>query len=138
IPLGDLIDLCRVLRHQLGAGLAIHDVLKKQAERGRRSVQPVAARISAELTQGNSLTEALAKEQDAFPVLFRNLVTLGETTGHLAEIFGELERYYQLELQLRRQFRSQTFLPILQFFAATGIIAFMIWLMGFLADMNRV
>lgn len=130
VPLGDLIDLCRVLRHQLGAGMTIHHVLKKQGERGRSSLRAISARMSSALQEGNSLSSAIDNEQDAFPLLFRSLVKLGETTGHSAEIFGELERYYQLELQLRRQFRSQTFLPIVQFVFAVGIIAAVIFILG--------
>src|SRR4051794_40179595 len=107
VPLNDLIDLCRVLRHQLAAGMSIHQVLKKQGERGRRSLRAISGRMSDAIQQGESLSNAVDNERDAFPVLFRSLVKLGETTGHSAEVFGELERYYQLELHLRRQFRSQ-------------------------------
>jgi type II secretory pathway component PulF len=130
IPLADLIDLCRILRHQLSAGLTVHQVLKKQGERGRRSIRGVAGRISEALQKGTSLADALDRESAAFPVLFLSLVKVGEESGHLAEIFGELERYYQLELQLRRQFRSQTFLPIVQFIFAVAIVAGVIFILG--------
>src|SRR5947207_12654911 len=83
IPLADLIDLCRILRHQLGAGLALHDILKKQGERGRRSIRDIAARISAAILQGVSLSDALDQEKDAFPVMFLAMVKVGESTGHL-------------------------------------------------------
>jgi type II secretory pathway component PulF len=130
IPLADLIDLCRILRHQLSAGMTLYDVLKKQGERGRRSLRDIAARISDAIRQGSSLSDALDREKDVFPILFLSMVKVGESTGHMAEIFGELERYYQLELQLRRQFRSQTFLPIVQFFFAVAIIAGVILFLG--------
>jgi type II secretory pathway component PulF len=41
----------------------------------------------------------------------------------MAEIFGEMERYFQLELQLRRQFQTQTLWPKVQFVFATLIVA---------------
>ena len=122
VPLPDLVDLCRVLKHQLAAGLHVHQILKKQGERGRRSVRAIATRVSAALQQGVSLADALDVERDAFPPLFLSMAKLGETTGHLAEIFGELERYYQLELTLRRQFRSAVFFPIVQFVFAVFIV----------------
>jgi type II secretory pathway component PulF len=137
IPLADLIDLCRIMRHQLSAGMRIQDVLLKQGDRGRRSFRDICARLGKVVQDGSSLSDALEDEKAAFPVLFRSLVRLGETTGHLAEVFGELERYYQLELSLRRQFRSQTLLPIIQFVFATFIIAGVFFLMGFLAEINR-
>lgn len=137
IPLPDLIDLCRVLGHQLSAGLVLHQVLKKQGERGRRSVRAVAGRLSDALLKGISLSDALDVEADLFPPLFLSMVKLGETTGHLAEIFGELERYYQLELQLRRQFRSASILPAAQFVFAVFIVAAVIWILGIIGGINN-
>jgi type II secretory pathway component PulF len=137
VGLADLIDLCRVLRHQLGAGMALHQVMKKQSERGRRSLRPITGRLSEAMLQGSSLGKALDVEKDAFPPLFLSMVKVGETTGHIAEIFGELERYYLLELQLRRQFRSQTFLPIAQFVFAVLIMAGVIYIVGLIAKDNK-
>lgn len=137
IPLPDLIDFCRLLRHQLGAGLSVLQVLKKQGERGRRSVSPVAGRLAGALQKGSSLSDALDSEQSSFPPLFLSMVKLGEATGHLAELFGELERYYQLELQLRRQFRSASFLPTVQFIFAVLIVAAVIWILGIIGGLNR-
>ena len=101
LTLADLIDLCRVLRHQLAAGISIHKVLKQQAERGRRSFRAIAGRVSEAIQRGSNLSDTLAGDKDAFPPLFLAMVKLGESTGHMAEIFGEMERYFQLELQLR-------------------------------------
>jgi type IV pilus assembly protein PilC len=95
----------------------------------------MAGRLSEALQQGSSFSDALDKEPGALPPLFLSMVKVGESTGHMAEIFGELERYYQLELQLRRQFRSQTILPIIQFIAAIAIIAGVIYILGWIASM---
>lgn len=137
LPLPALIDLCRVLRHQLGAGLSLQQVLKRQSERGPRSVRVLAGNVSLAIQQGSNLSDALERETDVFPPLFLSLIKVGETTGHMAELFGELERYYQLELKLRRQFRSQTLLPIIQFVAAVFILAGVIFILGMIADMNN-
>ncbi len=110
--------------------MSVRQVMQKQGERGRPSLRALAGRISKELLQGNSLADALDKEPGVFPILFLSLVKLGETTGHMAEIFGELERYYQIELQLGRQFRSQTFVPIVQFVFAVAIVAAVIFILG--------
>jgi len=130
LSLPDLIDLCRVLKHNLGAGLSILKVMKQQADRGRRSFRALAGRISEAIQQGSSFSKALEREKNSFPVLFLALVKLGETTGHMPEVFAELERYYELELQLKRQFRSQTFLPIVQFIGAVLIVAAVILILG--------
>lgn len=136
LPLADLVDLCRILRHNLSAGISLQRVMKQQSERGRRSYRAIASRISDALQQGSSFSRALDDERGAFPVLFLAMVKVGESTGHMPEIFGELERYYELEMQLRRQFRSQTFLPIIQFVAAVLVVAGVIFVMGLIASLN--
>src|SRR5262245_61007431 len=105
IPLPDMIDLCRSLRHQLSAGVSIQRVLTQQSERGRSSIRGVARRLSDSIRGGESLAGAIEREQYAFPPVFLAMMKVGESTGHIAEIFGELEKYFELELQLRRQFR---------------------------------
>src|ERR1051325_9524502 len=130
LPLTDLGDWCRILRHNLSAGLTRQRVMQQQAERGRRSYRAIGGRVSEAIRGGSSLSHALDDEKDAFPVLFLAMVKLGETTGHMPEIFGELEQYYELELQLRRQFRSQTFLPIVQLIAAIFIVTGVIYILG--------
>jgi type II secretory pathway component PulF len=111
--------------------------LKKHGERGRSAARRVSARVALAIQGGAGLADAFDQERAAFPPLFLSMVRLGESTGHLSEIFGELERYYQLELQLKRQFRSATFFPILQFFLAVFIIAGLLFLLGLRADLGR-
>ena len=129
ISLTNLIQLCRVLRHSMEAGLVPTQILRQQAERGSLAFRPIALRMSEELQQGSSLHDAM-KKQACFPPLLLTLVSLGEKTGYLPEIMGSLEKYYQTQQNLSRQFRSQILLPAIQFFLGVGIIAFVIWIFG--------
>ena len=129
LPLPAVVDLCRNLRHSLGAGLSLVQVLRQQSKRGRPEVQALAGRLTEALQAGQSLSAALDAEPDVFPPLFLALVRLGEETGHLPEIFRELEQYYQQEWQLRRQLLSQSLLPALQLGFAVFLIAGLIWLL---------
>jgi type IV pilus assembly protein PilC len=138
LALPDLIDLCRVMKHNLSAGLSLQRVMKQQGDRGRPAFRPIASRISEAIDKGSSFSAALDAERDSFPVLFLALARLGETTGHLPEVFAEMERYYELELQLRRQFRSATILPIVQFVFAVLIIAAVIFIVGVLAPQAQI
>jgi type IV pilus assembly protein PilC len=137
LPLTNLIQLCRVLRHSLGAGLMLRDVLRQQASKGPARVRPVAQRISSVLERGDSLETALEKEAQTFPPLFLALAVVGEKTGNLPEIFGELEKYYILLQRFWRKFWSQSLLPILQLVGAILIISALIYILGFIAAMNN-
>jgi type IV pilus assembly protein PilC len=132
LPLSALIDLCRALRHYLGAGLTLRDVFRQQATKGSAAVRPVAARISAGVDAGDDLEELLKKETGVFPPLFTALATVGEQTGMLPEVFRELERYFQMQLRLRRQFLGQIAWPAFQLFTAIFVIAGLIWILGLL------
>jgi type IV pilus assembly protein PilC len=132
-----LAELCRALRHSLGAGLALPDVFRKQAERGPAPLRPVARQIADELERGSSLEAALQQQSASFPPLFLTLAAVGEQSGHLPELFGELEKYFRNQQELRRRFLSQIAGPGLQFIAAVCIIAFLLWALGFIAQMHH-
>jgi type IV pilus assembly protein PilC len=134
IPLSSLIELCRALRHNLGAGLRLVDVFRQQAKRGPAQVRPVAERITQELERGGDLEGALEREKAAFPPLFLGLASVAEQTGNLPEVFRELEQYYALQQRLRRQFLAQSAWPLLQFLAAIFVVAGMILVLGILAE----
>jgi type IV pilus assembly protein PilC len=129
LSLQNLIDLCRVMRHNLSAGLTLHHAFRQQAERGSSAVRPLARRVLEAIERGEDLSQALEHEA-GIPPLLRAMVKVGEQTGHVPEIFGALERHYQLELKLRRQFWKHSFLPIAQFFLALLLIAGLIYILG--------
>ncbi|HZU36128.1 MAG TPA: type II secretion system F family protein [Gemmataceae bacterium] len=137
IPQGSLIELCRALRHNLDAGLPIVRVLRQQAERGPVVVRPVAGRISEELQKGESLTDALRGEKAYFPPLFLQLTAVGEETGNLPEVLGELENYYLLQQRLWRLFISLITWPVVEFIASVLIIAGLLLILGIVADFTN-
>jgi type IV pilus assembly protein PilC len=134
LPTSSLIDVCRTMRHSLGAGLSLLDVTRTLTKRGEPPVRPVAARMAAGMEKGDSLEEVLGREKDYFPPLLLDLAVVGEQTGNLPEIFGELEKYYRMQQSLTRQFRSQIFLPVLQFHLALFIITGMLFVLGAIAE----
>jgi type IV pilus assembly protein PilC len=130
LSLASVIELCRVCRHYLGSGLTLRDVFRQQATRGPGRVRAAASRISAELEEGGSLEYAMKRQGNVFPPLMTSLVSVGEQTGMLPEVFTELEKYYVRQQQLRRQFIAQTAWPVFQFVAAILVITGFILLLG--------
>lgn len=129
-PLSSVIELCRVLRHSLGAGVPLLKIWRHQAERGPRELRALAHRVHERLQAGESLQAALEPETQHFPDLFVTLVAVGEQTGHLPEMFGELERYYREQQQLWGQFIAQISKPLFILCVAVGVIALLIWILG--------
>lgn len=124
-----LIELCRVMRHYLGAGLTVVDVFRKQANEGNPEIRPVATRIYALVSQGSSLGAALEAET-AIPPLMVSLIKVGEQTGMLPEVCADLERYYLKQRELWRRFLAGIAWPVFQFVIATFILTGLIWFLG--------
>ncbi|HZV04978.1 MAG TPA: type II secretion system F family protein [Gemmataceae bacterium] len=132
LRLAELIELCRSMRFALESGLMLRDVMDLLSSRNTRRVRLLAAEISKEIKSGWSLQDALAKQGRALPPLFISLVTVGEETGNLPEVLGELEKYYILQQKLRREFREQIAWPVLQFAAAVIVVTLLIYILGIL------
>jgi len=130
LPLSALVELCRSLRHYLGAGLSLVDVFRQQAKRGPASVRGVAESIVSDLEQGHDLEYALKKHKAGFPPLFLALASVGEESGNMPEVFAELEKYFRLQQQLRRQFWAQITWPLFQFVLGTFVLAGMLFVLG--------
>ena len=133
---GNVIALCRAMRHSLGAGLALVQVFRQQADRGPPGVRPLAERVLTELEQGHGLSDALEMEKQVLPSLMLSMAKLGEETGHLAEIFGELEKYFVLQDATRKQLRSQAMSPVIQLCMAFVILATLIFILGMISAGN--
>ncbi len=134
LSLSSLIELCRALRHYLGAGLPLVAAFRQQSQRGAAGVRPVAGRIAAALEGGDSLEDALQQEKRYFPPLFVALTRVGEESGMLAEVFAELEKYYVRQRILWHQFLGQSIWPLIQFVLAIFVLAGLILVMGLIAD----
>jgi type IV pilus assembly protein PilC len=132
LRLGELIELCSSMRYTLESGFMLRDVMDLLASRGTRRVRLLAIQISKEIKSGWSLQDALARQKGVLPPLFISLVTVGEESGNLPEVLGELEKYYVLQRKLRREFQEQISWPVLQFVAATLIITLLIYILGIL------
>lgn len=130
LSLTAVIELCRVLRHYLNAGLPLPAVFRQQANNGPREARVLAGRIADRLEQGHSLADALAPDEKAFPSVFISLASVGEQTGAMPEVFAELERYFARQKQLVRAFLGQIAWPLFQFFAAVFVLAFLIYFLG--------
>lgn len=137
LPLPRLIELCYVLRHNLDAGLALVRIFEQQSQRGAAAIRPLADRVATVLKRGHSLEAALDEEKALLPPLFLALVSVGERTGNLPEVFAALEAFYQNRLKLRRELISRSMLPLLQLLAAIFVIAGLIFILGWIAESNR-
>jgi MSHA biogenesis protein MshG len=129
LPLTDLITLSRALRHGHTAGLSLVRVFRQQGTRGSARLRPLAERIADRLERGDSLANGLKPDAAAFPPLFLDLCAVGEKTGRLPEVFHELERYFDLQLSLRRQFLTAIAWPAFELVGAFVVVTLLMMIL---------
>jgi type II secretory pathway component PulF len=128
-----LAGFCRRMATSLGAGVDLRRTLNREAETTRGGLQRRLMDVRDAAARGSPLAEGFAATGDYFPPLFRQLVEVGEQTGHTAEVFGQLADHYDHQLVLRRVFLSSIAWPITQLVMAVAVIGLLIWIMGLLA-----
>lgn len=133
LPLSSLIELCRTLRHYLSSGLTLREAFALLARKGSTALRPVAERMKHGLDHGDSLEEVVQRERAAFPPLLVAILSVGEQSGNLPEVCGELEEYLRLQQKLRREFWSRSAMPLMQLAGAVVVIALLLAVLGMIA-----
>jgi type II secretory pathway component PulF len=124
----------RALHHGLDAGLSAARVFGLQSTKGPAEGRALAADIALSLQKGETLEDAMTTHSNRLPGLFLQMAIVGEQSGRMVDVFHELEEYYTLQWSLRKQFRSQITLPVMQFVLGVLIIAGLIWILGEIAE----
>lgn len=130
IPLPALIAWCRALHHGLHAGLSPVKVFRGQAKSGPLAVRKLAGELADQLKAGESLEDALKDHRPKFPLLFLELVGVGEKAGKLSETFEELEKYFTAQLDARKKFLQAIVWPAISYVAAVVVVAILVSVLG--------
>ena len=128
-----LAAFSRSLARMMEAGVDVRKSLQTSSQQSRDSrLASSTERIQKSIASGSSLAEAVGKEGDLYPPLFRDLVNVGELTGSAPDVFASLAKYYEARVQQVREFRSQIAWPVIQLVAAVGIVGLLIFILGLL------
>lgn len=135
-PLPALILWCRALHHGLDIGLSPVRIFRQQAKSGPAVFRPIAERIALRLEDGDSLSDALKPDAWRFPLLFVELIAIGEQAGRLPAVFHELEAHYEAELDAQRKFLSALVWPGMMYVGAILVLTLLILVLGSLTGLN--
>ena len=135
---GDLAALCRRLSIALKSGIDVRKVFQREAtSRSSPRLRGQLAQIGAAVDRGASMSDAIAVTGEFFPLLLRELVEVGEQTGHLAEVFQHLAEHYENQVRLRRLFLAGITWPALQLIGAHVAIGALILVTGLIAGSGK-
>ncbi|OGX07831.1 MAG: hypothetical protein A2Z88_08690 [Omnitrophica WOR_2 bacterium GWA2_47_8] len=125
IKLDDLIIFARQLTTMVEAGVTLLrslDVILVQVE--SRNFYAVVKRIKADVEQGSSLSQALAKHPRVFNQFWVSLVEVGEASGTMPTILNKLSFYLEQQAAFKSSIISAIIYPAILFVVANGAIGF--------------
>lgn len=121
----DLIFFITQLSTYIKAGIPLVDSLKiLERQYKNKSYKKIFKSVIYDLTMGENFSEALLKQNVAFPKLLINMIKTAEMTGELPEVLDDMAEYYSESEQTRKQMVTALMYPSLVFVFATGVIIF--------------
>ncbi len=122
----DMIMLCVHMEELERAGVPILDSLidlRDSVDNPR--MRDLLSDLCQYIKGGEKLSSALAKRKDVFDELFISLVSAGEETGNLADIFGQLSKHIKWTNDFRRKVKKAITYPIVLIVVMTIVITLM-------------
>lgn len=126
ITISDMASFNRQLADLLGAGVPLVKsltILARQMTNDRFS--EIVSQINADVQDGATLADALAKHPKLFSKLYVAMVRSGETGGNLDEVLKRLADYSEQEEQLRGRIKAALAYPAVMIIAGTGAVIVM-------------
>ncbi len=99
-----LAEFLRRMAISLEAGIDLRKALANEARRSPPVLRSRVESIRLNIDAGWTLAEAFRATGEYFPRLVRELVAVGEQTGHLPEVLHQLTEHYDQQIVLRQTF----------------------------------
>ncbi len=119
----DTALFCRQLGAMVNAGVGIIDALDIVADQmPNKKLATAVGEVARDVSEGMSLSDAMAKRSDVFPELVINLVAVGEETGELDRALLRASEYYEKLAMIKSKIKSASFYPVFVLVIATVIV----------------
>lgn len=124
VSTGHLALFCRQFAQYTDAGIPLLKSLASlERQFSKTALGPVLSRIHAGVKQGDSLTEAIGREPQAFDKLFLGTMRVAEARGGVPEALRRLADHYEARRALIRQAQSAMIYPVIVLAMAGAVIA---------------
>jgi type IV pilus assembly protein PilC len=132
-----LAMVCRSLGTMLHSGIALTKAFELASGKlGDLRCREALDGVRDGIARGDDVATAMRAQGNAFPGLVIDMVDVAEQTGALPEILIGLAEHYENNLRLRNTFVTAIAWPMFQLVAAILIIAVLILLLGWIADVR--
>lgn len=126
VKLQDLVVFCIHLERLERAGVPILDALSDLRDSADSpALKSLMTDIYESVRNGSLLSQALEKHPKVFDEVFVGLVSTGENTGNLHEIFAHIAKHLKWVDTIHRRIRKAIYYPIFLLILMSGIISLM-------------
>ncbi len=129
--LKDLAIFSRQFASMTSSGLTLTrslGILEEQTENAK--LKAAVGQLQSDVQGGNTLSIAMAKAPDQFPLLMVNMVGAGETGGFLDGALDRIAKMYESDAALRAKIKSALTYPVIvlifSLLMGTGVIVFIV------------
>ena len=127
MKVADLSFSLTQLSTYIKSGIPLVDAVKILAKQSTKAAPKKAfQRLDYELLKGESLSNAMLKQEQVFPKLLINMVKTAEMTGDLPSILDDMADYYTSMERTRKQMVSAMTYPVVVLTIAFGVLIFML------------
>lgn len=126
VKVRDLIQLFLHLEQMQGAGVALLEALSDIRDTTEHdSLRDMMSEIYRDVSEGSSLSEAMALHPKVFKNLYVSLVASGEETGDMTAAYRQLIKYLKWVDQMQAKVRKATRYPIILVIAVIATVGIM-------------
>jgi len=130
VKVRDLAVLCRQLSAMMDAGLPVLESLEAISDQiDNATLADVLVGVTRDIEAGSTLSQALAKHERIFSLLFLSMIRAGEESGALPHVLGRLADYLEGRDELARKIKSASTYPaFIAGFFVLAVVAIMFFL----------
>ncbi len=113
MPLEVLVIFCRQMYSLTKAGVPLLRAIKGlSVNTENKQLKKALDDVTAELTNGRSLSASMKMHSDVFSPLFVSMINVGENTGRLDQALLQLGEYYEQEVETRKRIKTAMRYPV--------------------------
>ncbi len=110
----ELASFTQQLANLLRAGMPITTALNSMTYLGSKGIpSEVSKQLKQDVTEGRSLSDAMAKQPVVFVDMYVNMVRAGEQSGSLQEVLRRLAEHYERFAEVRAKVQSALIYPVI-------------------------
>src|SRR6202142_2587537 len=128
--LQELATFTQQLANLLQSGMPLTVALNSMTHLESKGIPTEVSReLKQEVSEGKSLSDAMAKQPRVFSDLYINMVRAGEQSGSLVEVLRRMANHFQQFAEVQAKFTSALIYPAMVCCVGAGIVAFFMFFM---------